>query len=226
MRLYTSVYVAELKTAINIKSVITVIQLCKCKTISMMRSHTSHFIFSYILMLSCFCVGMSTVWRWSIRPPVTRPRTLLGSLPQILRLVNAGATTASSGWTFWPARATWTCRLTHWSYGKLAHRHHHHPDVPEHAPLHHSDIINTSSTSKQVCCCRVTECFWSSCVCCPATRFAHPRSSRSAEISTGTSASWNRPRVAIYSRSTTSKRYSLCVFVFVRAFHIFRLTSA
>lgn len=52
-------------------------------------------------------------------------------------------------------------------------------------------------------------------VCCTATRFAHPPSSRSAEISTGTSASWSRPRAATSSRSTTSKRYSVCLFICV-----------
>lgn len=42
---------------------------------------------------------------------------------------------------------------------------------------------------------------------CAATRFAPLPFSRSAEISTGTSASWSRPRVATSSRSTTWKRY-------------------
>lgn len=42
---------------------------------------------------------------------------------------------------------------------------------------------------------------------CAATRFAPLLFSRSAEISTGTSASWSRPRVATSSRSTTWKRY-------------------
>lgn len=57
----------------------------------------------------------------------------------------------------------------------------------------------------------VMACHLFSCVCCAATRFAHPRSSRSAEISTGTSVSWSRPRAATSSRSTTSKRYSVCL---------------
>lgn len=45
-------------------------------------------------------------------------------------------------------------------------------------------------------------------VCRAATRSARPRSSRSAETSTGTSASWSLLRAATSSRSTTWKKYA------------------
>lgn len=73
------------------------------------------------LLLFIWCCssgsGMNTVWRWSIKPPAILQRTSFGSLPLTLRLVNVGVTTASSDWTFWPVKVTWTCRLTRWFSG-------------------------------------------------------------------------------------------------------------
>lgn len=61
--------------------------------------------------------GTNTVWKWFTSPPMIPPKTSSGSLPLILRLGNAGATTDSSGWTCWPTRATWTGRTTPSSSG-------------------------------------------------------------------------------------------------------------
>ena len=50
------------------------------------------------------CLGMSTELKWCIKPPEIAVKTLSESLPQTLRLVNAGAITDSSDWTCWPRK--------------------------------------------------------------------------------------------------------------------------
>lgn len=157
---------------------------------------------------SAFCLsthlGTNTGWRWSTRPPVTQQRTSSASLPQTLRSASAGATTASSGSTSWPARDTWICRPTRWCCGGCTRAHRHTHTHSAFIVYRHWLILSSIAFVFA------------------ATRFAPPHSSRSAEISTGTSASWSRLRAATSSRSTTWKRCPLALSLYKR-FHICHL---
>merc|ERR1712136_26312 len=61
--------------------------------------------------------------RWCTRLLATLEKMLLGNLHQILKLENVGATTDSSGLTFWPLRVFSILNMTPWfSTFKFDHR--------------------------------------------------------------------------------------------------------